>query len=108
MPYIKKNMKYGLNQEIDALSKKIVDVCQSTNEPQMNRAGLMNYAFTMLIKNVYETYHQHELDESGKSSNVRYADYNEVIGMLESCKLEFYRRHVSTYEDKKIKENGDV
>lgn len=37
-----------------------------------------------------------------------YADYNELIGMLECCKLELYRRAVAPYEDKKIKENGDV
>lgn len=108
MPYIKKILKQGLKQEIEALSDKIVRVCEATNEPHMNRAGLMNYTFTMLIKNVYETYHQHELNDSDQSSGVRYADYNEVIGMLESCKLEFYRRHVSPYEDKKIQKNGDV
>lgn len=37
-----------------------------------------------------------------------YERYNTVIGALESCKLEFYRRAVSPYEDKKIKDNGDV
>jgi len=37
-----------------------------------------------------------------------YADYNALIGMLECCKLEMYRRAVAPYEDKKIKENGDV
>lgn len=37
-----------------------------------------------------------------------YQDYNDVIGALEACKLEFYRRLVSPYEDKKIEENGDV
>ena len=38
----------------------------------------------------------------------RYSDYNEVVGVLESVKLEMYRRLVSTYEDSKIEENGDV
>jgi len=37
-----------------------------------------------------------------------YQYYNDVIGALEACKLEFYRRACSSYEDKKIKENGDV
>lgn len=37
-----------------------------------------------------------------------YSEYNAIIGVLESCKLEFYRRAVSCYEDQKIKENGDV
>lgn len=37
-----------------------------------------------------------------------YAEYNAVIGALECCKLEMYRRMVAPYEDKKKKENGDV
>lgn len=39
---------------------------------------------------------------------VNYEAYNSVIGALESCKLEFYRRAVAPYEDKKIIENGDI
>ena len=38
----------------------------------------------------------------------KYHDYNEIIGVLECVKLEFYRRAVASYEDRKIKENGDV
>lgn len=38
----------------------------------------------------------------------RYQTYNDIIGALENCKLELYRRRVAPYEDKKIKENGDV
>jgi len=37
-----------------------------------------------------------------------YADYNKLIGVLESAKLEFYRRAISKYEDVKMKNNGDV
>ena len=43
-----------------------------------------------------------------KLSAPSYADYAEVLAALEAAKLEFYRRHVAPYEDKKIKENGDV
>lgn len=38
----------------------------------------------------------------------RYKDLAEVLGALEATKQEFYRRIVAPYEDKKIKENGDV
>lgn len=38
----------------------------------------------------------------------RYQHYNDVIGALEGCKLEMYARKIRPYEDKKIKENGDV
>jgi hypothetical protein len=37
-----------------------------------------------------------------------YAQYNELVGLLECVKLEFYRRAVAAYEDQKILDNGDV
>jgi hypothetical protein len=37
-----------------------------------------------------------------------YKTYNDIIGVLECAKLEFYRRRIAQYEDKKIVENGDV
>ena len=37
-----------------------------------------------------------------------YHAYNEIIGVLECVKQEFYRRMVAPYEDKKCEENGDV
>ena len=37
-----------------------------------------------------------------------YARFNEMIGVLECCKLELYRRVISNYEDKKMRQNGDV
>jgi len=39
---------------------------------------------------------------------ISYGDYNKLIGVLECCKLEFYRRAVANYEDEKIVQNGDV
>lgn len=59
-------------------------------------AGELNYALTMLCLNYYE--------ENGS----RYQQINDVIGALEGCKLEFYRRLAAPYEDTKIVENGDV
>lgn len=59
-------------------------------------AGELNYAFTA-VSIAY-------LEEKGES----YQTYNDIIGALEGAKLELYRRKVSKYEDKKIKENGDV
>lgn len=43
-----------------------------------------------------------------KPVEAHYADYNEVIGVLECMKLELYRRMVAPYEDVKCRENGDV
>ncbi len=37
-----------------------------------------------------------------------YQAINDIIGALESAKLEFYRRLASPYENEKIQSNGDV
>lgn len=37
-----------------------------------------------------------------------YQTLNDIIGALEGAKLEFVRRVVNPYEDKKIAENGDL
>ena len=44
----------------------------------------------------------------GKQVEYKYQQLAEVLGALESTKQEFYDRVVRPYEDKKIKENGDV
>jgi hypothetical protein len=79
MPYIKRKDKYRAGEGEVPIS-----------------AGELNYALTRLIINY--------LTDKGKS----YQTINDCIGALEGCKLEFYRRVVVPYEDKKIEENGDV
>lgn len=37
-----------------------------------------------------------------------YAKFNELIGALECCKLEMYRRMIAPYEDDKRDSNGEV
>jgi hypothetical protein len=51
-----------------------------------------------------------QLDAYLARKGVRYANLNEVVGVLECAKLEIYRRIVAIYEDRKIAdpENGDV
>lgn len=60
-------------------------------------AGEFNYLITELAIQF--------LHRNGKP---RYQDMNDIIGALEGCKLELYRRLVAPYEDQKIYENGDV
>jgi len=57
--------------------------------------GNLNYLLFKLCK---------EYMKEGES----YSAYKNFIGELEMAKLEIYRRLVAPYEDKKIKENGDV
>lgn len=79
MPYIKDRSKYP-----------------NISTPQCDNVGELNYVFSKII----DTY----LNEKG----LKYQNINDVIGALECCKLELYRRIAAPYEDEKIKENGDV
>jgi len=58
-------------------------------------AGELNYAITRLVQ-LY----------LGATPN--YQCFNDALGALEGCKLELYRRKVASYEEEKIKVNGDV
>jgi len=64
--------------------------------PLIKGAGQLNYILTKII-------HQY-LESNGNN----YQAMNDIIGALDGCKLEFYRRIVAPYEDIKIQENGDV
>jgi hypothetical protein len=80
MPYIDKTRR-------EAFAKKVLSICNS---------GDLNYLITQLC--------QEYLELQGE----KYHTYNEIIGALECAKQELYRRKIAPYEDKKIKENGDV
>lgn len=82
MPYIRQDLRAHL---------------LPTDYPRRARnAGELNYQFTMLAIQY--------VNDMGLSYEV----LNGVVGALESAKAEFQRRVVAPYEDRKIKENGDV
>lgn len=83
MPYIKKKRRPFVRPE--------------TEDP-ITEAGELNFAITELCLDFL----------SKKEGGPRYADYNTVVGALECCKLEFYRRAIAPYEDANVAENGDV
>ena len=58
--------------------------------------GELNYTITRTILKY--------LDVLGES----YQTYCDILGTLEAIKCELYRRKIATYENKKIKSNGDV
>ena len=82
MPYIKKEDR----ERFDDLFRDLLP----------ENAGELNYVISVLC------------NEYLHSRGIRYQNINEVIGVLECMKLEFYRRVASPYEDTKIEENGDV
>lgn len=95
MPYIKKNIRENLINSIKELSNDSLMECSDSKN---DLAGICNFVITKFI---LETFGQ-------RSDKLNYHDYNEIIGVLESAKLEMYRRQVAEYEDQKIIENGDL
>lgn len=87
MPYIKQEDRKKIDEEIEKLIKKLKAL------PEDKIDGTINYAVTRIIKSLYLP---------------SYFNYNRAVGVLECIKQEFYRREISEYENKKIKENGDV
>ena len=62
----------------------------------INSPGELNYMFWKLSK--------HYIRVKG----IRYQTYNDIIGALECCKQEIYRREIADYEEETIQRNGDV
>jgi len=85
MPYIDKNHRSRIDTALFLLDQEL------RNAP----AGHFNYAISKLIWSQF-------------ARNPNYDSANTLIGVLEAVKLEFYRRKVAPYEDRKIAENGDI
>jgi hypothetical protein len=81
-----------------------IDKSRRISFAEATNTGELNYELTGVIRN----YLQYRLNDHPLKTENNYNDYNDVIGALESCKLEFYRRVVVPYEKRKMKENGDV
>jgi hypothetical protein len=84
MPYIEQ----GARQK---MKKAMGDLMQ-----QVTTEGELNYAISKILR-LYLKKHP-----------LRYAILNEIMGVMESAKIEFYRRVVTPYEETKIIENGDI
>lgn len=77
---------------VDAEARKRLD---TGGAPQS--AGELNYLITRLVDGYL-----------GRRGAPRYQDLNEAVGALECAKLELYRRLAAPYEDRKMREHGDV
>lgn len=91
MPYISEEARKRIDEKL--VVEDVVCNCFSVGE--------LNYILTTIVKRYIEV-------ASGENEGLSYGDINDAIGTLECCKLELYRRLAAPYEDKKIKENGDV
>lgn len=87
MPYIEEKDRGQYNGYIKDLANIL------TKLPKEALSGHLNYIITKLLHMTLPK---------------RYNDFNSLIGMLECCKIELYRRKIAPYEDIKIESNGDV
>ena len=93
MPYIKQEQRAQVDAQIKELTNSILN---TIGDDRTQRAGVLNYTITKLLSEVYTL------------NKVRYNDLNEIIGMFECCKQEFYRMRITPYENLKLLENGSV
>lgn len=84
MPYIKEDKRQVLNPHLEALARDV------TNEGELNYCI---YKLSCLL-----------IDKMGES----YSNYSMCSSAMEHAKLEWYRKRVVPYEEKKIAENGDI
>lgn len=84
MPYIPKNRREVFDSYLEKIAK------------ELENEGELNYCIyklsSLLIEKIGESYHNLSLCSSA----------------MEHAKMEWYRRRLVPYEDKKIKENGDI
>jgi hypothetical protein len=90
MPYIKKEERIQYEKEIENLVNMVKIL------PDKDKEGHLNYFITKVLNELYD------------NTSSSYCDYNKAIGLLECIKLEFYRRSVVAYENRKMSLNGDV
>lgn len=93
MPYIGQDQRDRVAAALAELVTALGEARESSGDDE-NIGGILNYAVTILMKD--------------SAVPKRYKDYERLVGMLECCKLELYRRIIAPYEDEKISSNGDV
>lgn len=89
MPYILKEKRTVLDPAIRQLADAFIKLAD-----EGNFAGNLNYTITKLLSTLYP--------------EPNYQRFNDMVGALECCKLELYRKKVSPYEDLKEQENGPL
>jgi len=82
VPYINNYYKKKFEPLVDSL--------------EVTLPGVLNFVITKICHNYI------------KHKGLRYATLNEIIGVLESAKMELYRQVVGPYESKKKSLNGNI
>lgn len=92
MPYIKQEKREVLDSAINGVLNCLREL--ESDDPTNNMEGNINYTITRILHRVYP--------------GASYREINDAIGVLESCKLEYYRKRAAKLEDQKEFDNGPV
>lgn len=84
MPYIKPEKRKAFDPYLEKIAESLID------------KGDLNYCFFKIGQLV--------INKIGES----YDNLSQINGAMSDCAMEWYRSRVVPYEDKKIKENGDI
>ena len=93
MPYIKKEDRKDYDDLITEIIGRLL--FKGPKDTSTAVVGDVNYVISSIIWRLFE-------------EKVSYTNGNNLVGVLECVKQEFYRRKLLEYEDEKIKENGDL
>jgi hypothetical protein len=86
MPYINKDSRERFDVIVDKFILEIKNDVMS---------GDLNYLVSSFLWKLFQ-------------NNKSYSSINQIIGVLECVKLEFYRRQAAPYEDTKLGTHGDI
>ena len=92
MPYIKPEARQRLHEALENLRMTLYS---SKYNHGVLSPGDLNYVISKLIWKLFD-------------DNPSYTLGNNIIGVLECVKQEFYRRKMTPYEEEKMRENGDI
>jgi len=90
MPYVKREIRRHLAKWLDGLILNLVNLTSSGTR----NSGVVTYVIYKILVDIY-----------GRGN---YERRSNALKVLESVKLEFYRKILAPYEDKKAEENGDI
>jgi hypothetical protein len=94
MPYINESARLELDSCIENMVECLTHGNDVSNQEFTVLLGEINYCFSRILAK-----------SMGQTS---YSKIAMITGVLENVKQEFYRRIATSYEDKKIVENGDI
>ena len=136
MPYITKELRFKYSKDVKQFQLKLIDtytlVYKIQAEPLNGQDGIINYILTMVLKKADQPRDYAQLIEEFLLVfyEPKYFNYQRLMGLLICMAREFARRdwdskgfvralladlasdiyinEIDPYEDKKIKENGDL